>query len=264
MWYILWGPTTPHTKTYRKDPELNRMWEIFEHAWGSPETEENVSALSQLAITDGVMDLVEPPGDDTGYIGIEIDAPVASVAYGSESLLGDGDGGEHQEMEVEIGETSSVTTTEPEQTAESDIQECPDGMSPEEWNSFRTKYPRLAQPNPDGTQPDSMSPPATQPSPPSSAECCGSSRRNAPSGATQSWYHWAQEGTDGQACGVEVGWFQTTKKIINEQWDVENKHIQTNTYTSHTNSWFFFFQNNPKQLLAVASVSIWILGEYLR
>ena len=169
MWYILWGPTTPHTKTYRKDPELNRMWEIFEHAWGSPETEENVSALSQLAITDGVMDLVEPPGDDTGYIGIEIDAPVASVAYGSESLLGDGDGGEHQEMEVEIGETSSVTTTEPEQTAESDIQERPDGMSPEEWNSFRTKYPRLAQPNPDGTQPDSMSPPATQPSPPSSA-----------------------------------------------------------------------------------------------
>lgn len=142
------------------------MWEIFEHAWGSPETEENVSALSQLAIMDGPMDLVEPPGDDSGFLGIEIDAPVARE---TESPNAD----PYPLDEIEVCDKSSVTTTEPEQTAESDNQECPDGMSPEEWNAFRTKYPRLAQSNPDGTQPDSMSPPATQPSPSPSPSASG-------------------------------------------------------------------------------------------
>ncbi len=161
---MLCWPTTPQTKSYRKDPELNRMWEIFEHAWGNPQDEGNAHALSQLAIADG-----EPPNTDSGPSEPELEPDAIDAgenesltAYPSPSDHDFSDGMEDKVMEIEGPDDSSVTTTQPEL---SDDQECPDGMSPEEWNAFRTKYPRLAQPNPDGTQPDSMSPAAPSPSP---------------------------------------------------------------------------------------------------
>ena len=61
--------------------------------------------------------------------------------------------------EIQDGDSSSVTTTQPEQTPDhDDIEDGSHGMSVEEFKAFQAKYPRLAQKNPDGTQPDSQSP----------------------------------------------------------------------------------------------------------
>ena len=134
-----------------KDQQLKAVWEIFDFVWGNPSSESNAGALSalnsdistttQLSIEDGV---VEPAA-------------------------------EHDD--------GSVTTTEPEQTPENTNGDDPiepielehgHGMTDEEWKNFSQKYPTLAvMGNCDGTQPETLSPPAPSPSPPAaSASVC--------------------------------------------------------------------------------------------
>lgn len=166
------------TYSYCKAPELTPIWDIFAFAWGNPENDENAHALatlssstssdSLLAIEDGMPNdehdeneehAGEPAEDyhSEGSLEGELEPiPDTHDTTGpdvGDSPTGDGSPTHHEKQDVDV---SSVATTEPEQTPD-DVDGSP-GMSPDEFKAFQEKYPRLAQKNPDGTQPDSQSP----------------------------------------------------------------------------------------------------------